>query len=106
MNGTNQHTQISWAQIMLRAAKRCETDEDQKDFLRFVLNPEETWDVPEPVFKPINSEADVLIQKMQTLTVKDTEEEKQSEVNIKLENTIHTNGGTTYIVAKPIECKS
>ena len=106
MKNTTQHTQASWADIMLRAARRCQTDEDQKDFLRFVLNPNDTWDVPEPVFQPIDSEGDVIIQKMQSMTVKDNEEEKQSEVDIKLENTIHTNGGTTYIIAKPVECKS
>ena len=106
MAGTTQHTQQSWADIMLRAARRCHTDEDQQDFFRFVLNPNDSWDVQEPTFHTIDSESDVLIQTIQTMTVKDSEEEKQSDVDIKLENTIHTNGGTTYINVKPVKCTS
>ena len=108
MENTTQHTQASWADILLKAARRCHTDEDQKDFYRFVLNPNESWDVPEPTFHTIDSESDVLIQKTQTMTITDHEEEKQSDVDIKLENTIHTNGGTTYITVKPtrVECTS
>jgi len=108
MAGTTQHTQESWADIMLRAARRCHTDEDQQDFFRFVLNPNESWEIQETTFMPIDSEPDVLIQKIQTMKVTNSEEEKQSEVEIKLENSIHTNGGTTFITVKPtqVECTS
>ena len=106
MAGTPQHNQQSWADIMLRAARRCHTDEDQKDFFRFVLNPNDSWDVQEPVFQSIDSESDVLLHTIQTMTVQDPEEEKHADIDIKLENTIHTNGGTTYIMVKPVKCKS
>ena len=106
MAGTTQHTQESWADIMLRAARRCHTDEDQQDFFRFVLNPNESWEIQETTFMPIDSEPDVLIQKIQTMKVTNSEEEKQSEVEIKLENSIHTNGGTTFITVRPVECTS
>ena len=55
---------------------------------------------------PIDSEPDVLIQKIQTMKVTNSEEEKQSEVEINLENSIHTNGGTTFMTVKQVECTS
>ena len=50
--------------------------------------------------------ADVLIQKVQSMTIKDTEEEKECEVEIKLQNEIVTNGGTTFIKVTPVKCTS
>jgi len=102
MKNTSQHTQKSWCDIMLRAANRCTTDDDQKDFFRFILNPNDSWDVTEPVFETIDPSKDVLIQKFQSMQLK--EEEKQSD--IQLENVVHTNGGTTYINVRQVECKS
>ena len=94
MQSAQSHTQASWADIMLKAAERCKSDEDQKDFFRFILNPNDSWDVPEPTFKNITDE-DILIQRIERLTIHDPEEEKDSEIT--LHNNIHTNGKTTYI---------
>ena len=47
---TPMHTGKSWADIMLRAAGRCRSDEDQKNFMRFILNPDDSFDIPENVY--------------------------------------------------------
>ncbi len=99
-----QHTQKNWADIMLRAARRCQTDVDQKDFFKYILNPNDSWDVPEPSFMRIETESDVCINTLQTMSIKVDGEEKESE--IEFHNDIKTVGGTTFIQVKPVECKS
>ena len=103
---TPMHTGKSWADIMLRAAGRCRSDEDQKDFMRFILNPDDSFDIPEPTFMDCDTTADVLIQKVQSMKIIDTEEEKECEVEIELQNEIVTNGGTTFIKVTPVKCTS
>ena len=36
LNETQNHSQMSWCHTMLRAAERCQSDDDQKDFFRFM----------------------------------------------------------------------
>ena len=100
------HTQKSWADIMLRAAHRCRSDEDQKDFMRYILNPNDSWDVPEPTFMTIDTQPDVILRTVQSMTIKESEEEKECEIEVELQNEITTNGGTTFIKVTPIKCES
>ena len=95
MEGTANHTQESWAQIMLRAAERCITDEDQKDFYRFVLNPSDAWDVTEPTFVSVVPTPNVLIKSFDTINVSSDEDEKECTVTLK--NNVHTEGKIAYI---------
>ena len=101
MKETPVHTQQSWADIMLRAAQRCTSDADQKDFFKFILNPNDTWDVPEPTFMEISTVGDIIIPKFQSMTIKDEGDEKNSSVEVEFTNTIRTNGGTTFISVMP-----
>lgn len=102
MKNTPFHTQKSWCDIMLKAASRCNSDQDQKDFFRFILNPDDSWDIAEPTFMTVDSEAEILIKSVETLPLVNTDDEndeKQTEYTV--ENTIRTNGNTTYITVTP-----
>ena len=102
MANTPFHTQKSWCDIMLKAASRCNSDEDQKDFFRYILNPNDSWDITEPTFMNVNPEADILIKSVETIPqvqADNDNDEKQSEQTVK--NSVRTNGNTTYITVTP-----
>ena len=101
-----QHSQQNWADIMLRAARRCKTDEDQKEFFKFVLNPADSWDVQEPTFMNLVPSEEVNINTVQSMFISETDDEKESHTKIVMHNDVTTVGGTTYITVKPVECKS
>ena len=94
-------TQAGWCDIMLKAAQRCTTDDDQKDFFRFVLNPNDSFDIQDPTFMTVDTDQKVLIEPFQTINLDD---EKKEECVMK--NTIHTNGGTTFIQTRPNEVQT
>ena len=99
---TQNHSQMSWCHTMLRAAERCQSDDDQKDFFRFILNPDDSFDVQDPVFMEIDSTKDVLIDGVQQISVKECDDEKERDTVVCMANEVHTNGKTTYIKSSPI----
>ncbi len=101
MENTPFHTQKSWCDIMLKAANRCTSDEDQKEFFRFILNPNDSWDVQEPTFMEVTPGKDIILNSTDTITVVEEEDEKQSTETLTVKNSIHTNGNTTYITVTP-----
>ena len=103
MAATDQHTPESWASIMQNAASRCITTQDQKDFFRFILNPNDSWDVPEPTFHAVDTNEKIVIQHLERMTISG-EDEKETE--IMFENDVKIVGGTTFIKVKPVKCKS
>lgn len=105
MGATQQHTPESWCDIMHRAASRCITDDDQHDFIRYMLNPDESWDIPDPTFLKVDPNQDVLINEIERMTITE-DDEKQSEKIIMHRNQVKTVGGKTYIVSTPIKCTS
>ena len=104
INESHSHSQQSWAEIMLRGASRCTTVEDQKEFFKFVLNPHDTYDVPEPTFTVLDTpdETDVLIPKLQRMIIS-SDDEKNGTVDMELETTEYRNGLTSYILVTPKE---
>jgi len=106
MENTPFHTQQSWCDIMLKAANRCISDADQKDFFRFVLNPNDSWDVTEPTFMPVAPEKEIKINTIDTFQISEVEDEKESMGTVTVQNKIHTNGKITYITSTPAVCKS
>jgi len=88
------HTQAGWCDIMLKAARRCRTHEDQKDFFRFILNPNDEFDIPEPQFMDVDTDQQVLIQPFDKI---ETDDEKEARKDCLMKNTCHTKGGTTFI---------
>ena len=104
MNGTSRHTPHSWADIMLKAAERCVTSEDQKDFYRFILNPDDSWDVEDPTFIDVDQSDPICLHTMERMTIFSEDDEKHEEVILR--NTIKVNGGITYISTIQEECKS
>ena len=102
MADTSNHTQMGWAHIMLKAAERCRTDEDQKAFFSYIVNPNDEVDVPEPVFMEVDTTEPVMIDTFQSMSVVD--DEKMA--TVEFENVVHTNGGTTYIASTQVECTS
>ena len=107
MKETPQHTQESWANIMLKHTQYLTTVEDQNSFWNFILNPADERDYVAPAFNSYNSE-DVAIKQFQKLKINVTDEsdEKQEEVEITLKNTTHREGMTVYIQTKQVECTS
>ena len=98
MEDASSHSQEGWANIMLKAARRCTSEEDQKDFFRYILNPDDSFDIPEPVFMEIDTNPkETLIESFYTLKVQDEEKER----DVEMRNTVYTNGNTTYITTTP-----
>ena len=88
---------------MLRAASRCKTVDDQKEFFKFVLNPHDTYDIPEPTFNVLDTpnDDDIVIKKIERMRVSVVDDEKDGIVDMELENTEYRNGLTSYILVKP-----
>ena len=101
-------TQAGWCDIMLKAAQRCRTDDDQKDFFRFVLNPSDEFDIPEPTFMKVDTDQKILIEPLQRIKISDDEKDGKDDVILK--NVATTNGGTTFIqqtvLSSEAECTS
>lgn len=106
IDSQSSHTPESWADIMLRNSALLTTDEDQESFLKWILNPTDSFDVAEPTFKTIDPTQPIIIPKTQVCTVIDEEDEKQCEREVELDVEEHQNGLTSYILVKPKECKS
>ena len=94
MKETPQHTQESWANIMLRNTQYLTTVEDQNSFWNFILNPADERDYVAPEFISYNSE-DVAIKQFQKLKlhVTDESDEKMDDVERM----------TVYIQTKQVE---
>jgi len=88
------HTQESWAEIMLRHSQFLKTEEDQKSFWNFILNPTDERGYVAPEFYKYHPE-NVVVQQFQQLTIPDEGDEKNQEITIK--NTETRNGLTSYI---------
>ena len=106
MANTPFHTQKSWCDIMLKAASRCISDADQKDFYRYILNPDDSWDIQEPTFGSVDPDQEIKIQTTEKYNIKREDDEKTSTETVTTHNQIHTNGRTTYITATPVVCTS
>ena len=104
MQGTSRHTPQSWADIMLQAAERCVTEEDQKAFYKFILNPDDMWDVEDPTFIDVNTSEPIVLNTMERMSIRSEDDEKNEEIIMR--NKIKVNGGITYISSIPEECTS
>ena len=98
MAGISHHTQESWAKIMLEHTAFLKTEEDQKSFWNFILNPNDDRKYKAPTFMTYKSE-EVVIPKFQTIQVKD--DEKFEEITLKNEES--RNGLTSYINVTQVE---
>mgnify|MGYP003707644469 FL=1 len=100
MAGISHHTQESWAKIMLEHTAFLKTEEDQKSFWNFILNPNDDRKYNAPTFIAYNSE-EVVIPEFQTIQIKDKDDEKFEEITLKNEE--YRNGLTSYIKVTPVE---
>jgi|TARA_B110001454_G_scaffold41216_1_gene40520 hypothetical protein len=98
MANSGSHTGESWAQIMLKNVCYLETDQDQQAFWNWIMNPQDVRDVPELTFKPYNPDS-VLVEQFSKLSISSEDDEKSEEIT--LNNTIHKNGLTTYVLTTP-----
>ena len=101
MHETGHHTQESWAKIMLEHTRFLKTKEDQESFWNFILNPNDDRDFKTPTFLKYNSEDEIVIPKLQKLTVNGTDQDEKME-DITLENEERRNGLTSYINVKQV----
>ena len=88
------HTQESWAEIMLKHSQFLKTDQDQKSFWNFILNPADDRDYKAPEFYSYDP-LKVEIPEFQKLCVMGDEDEKMEEIT--LVNEQFRNGLTCYI---------
>ena len=95
------HTPESWADIMIRNSAYLKTDADQESFFNWILNPSDSLDFKPPVYKTIDPDQDIIIEKLQRMTIKDTDDEKSCDMEIDMDVEEHRNGLTSYIVVKP-----
>ena len=89
------HTQESWTQIMLGHSQFLKTEEDQKSFWNFILNPADDRDYKPPEFYNYDA-TKVEIPEFQKLCVKGDENDEKIE-EITLVNEQVRNGLTCYI---------
>jgi len=101
MKETSQHTQESWANIMLKHTQYLETVEDQNSFWNFILNPTDERGYVNPTFTTYNSD-DVVVESIQKLSVYDKDDEKSGPIEITLENEKQRDGLTMYIKTKQV----
>ena len=101
MREISHHTQESWATIMLEHTQYLTTDDDQKSFWNFILNPTDERDYVPLQFTTYDSE-NVVIEPFQKLTITDVGDEKMEDVEITLENKVHRDGMTSFIEVKPV----
>ena len=93
------HTGASWSDIILRNATRLTTLEDQKEFWRFLLDPEDEQDL-NLTFKEIDPDN---IKIRETYDVKvQTDDEKDSGETVTFENVVQQNGLVSYILSRPL----
>ena len=100
MAGISHHPQESWAKIMLEHTAFLKTEEDQKSFWNFILNPNDDRKYEAPTFMAYKSE-EVVIPEFQTIQIKDTDDEKMEEITLKNEE--YRNGLTSYINVTQVE---
>ena len=94
------HTQESWAEIMLRHSQFLKTEEDQKSFWNFILNPTDERGYVSPAFFKYDPEK-VVIPQFQKLSIPSENEEKCAEITLK--NTETRNGLISYIRVTQVE---
>lgn len=90
INSSGAQTPDSWADTMLRYACRMNTDEDQESFLTWIMNPNDSLDVPVPKFETIKPVQHIKIQAVQTVGD-----------DVVLDVISKRNGFTEYILVKP-----
>lgn len=78
----------AWADILLRNAKYCKTEEDQQDFWRFILNPSDSREFKDPTFV-----------KMEEAKMCDAETTAEGS---DVYNEFEQIGGTMFVRTKPI----
>ena len=93
---------ISWAQIMLKYGNRMTTDEDQREWLKFIMNPTGDVDYPDIEFMDVDLEENIKIEKFQEMSIEDKDDEKSGQSNVILQNDHHLNGLTSYIRVTPL----
>ena len=95
MESQQTHTGSSWADIMLRHSSKLQKTEDQKEFWKWLLDPNEEQDI-EMTFAEIDPPK---IEVVKEYTVK-TDDEKTEDVP--MVNVVHREGFISYIVSKPV----
>ena len=101
MKSTPYHTQDSWSSIILQNIQYLETEEDQKSFWDFMLNPAEARDIKASTFEKYDPE-EVVVPKMATMVIHDKDDEKEGEIEVKMTNKIVRNGMVQYILQENV----
>jgi hypothetical protein len=105
MAGSKTHTAESWANIMLKNTSRLTDVNEQEKFWRFMSNPQDEEDIPDPVCQPMEHKR-IEEPEQYTTTYVDHGEEKQCEEKIKIHNEYFRNGQAVYIRSKPSKATS
>ena len=101
MKSTPYHTQDSWSSIILQNIQYLETEEDQKSFWDFMLNPAEARDIKASTFEKYDPE-EVVVPKIATMVIHDKDDEKEGEIEVKITNKTVRNGMVQYILQENV----
>jgi len=105
MASSKTHTAESWASILLRNTHRLTDVKEQEKFWRFLANPDDAEDIPEPVLGQMEHTR-IEEPKEYTTTYVSTEEEKNKEEEVVIVNEYFRNGQAMYIRSKPVSTSS
>ena len=100
MSGTQYHSGMTWADIMLRNSSRLVTLDDQKLFWKFLLDPEDQNDI-KMSYDEVDPNA-IVVSKGFTMTVTNENDEKEDTMEVQYENTVYREGLVSYIETKPV----
>ena len=97
---------MNWAHTMLKAASRCKSEEEEKQFWNFICNPGDVENVPSVKLGNVQhpKEDDIPESNLFKIKEKIEDDEKEGEVEHEIEykNTVHKNGCISHILVEPL----
>ena len=106
MAGSKTHTAESWARILLNNTARLTDIKEQEKFWRFLSNPNDDEDIPDPVCTPMVHSKIEEPKQYTTSFNTNPQEEKSNEEEVKIDNEYFRNGHALYIRSIPVNTDS
>jgi len=101
MASTPYHTQDSWSSIILQNIQYLQTEEDQKSFWEFMLNPAEARHIKKSTYDTYDPEK-IVVPEMVKMKINDVGDEKEGDIEVVMTNKCVRNGMTQYILQENV----
>ena len=85
MASTPYHTQDSWSSIILQNIQYLQTEEDQKSFWEFMLNPAEARHIKKSTYDKYDPEK-IVVPEMVKMKINDVGDEKEGDIEVVMTN--------------------